>query len=402
VIPPTRPGARLDLHWPPVPHGDVLPGVDGDSRMRNASLVLLTMTLLIVLTVPPGAARALERPEPPSAAEAHALGLLRWAAKAGAETGYTGVQMVSAQSVDGSVGFVVDIDHMPGDGTAVHVRGSDEVPDGTSVMLPAGTGPRAATTASVPGATAWIGAPASPSADPDALSLLSRNYDLAVEGYADVVGRDAMVIGASLDGEPAGRFWIDEHTGLMLRREVYDASGATVRASAFVDLAPARSRFVLQLPPEVGASWKAQAREADVGVLRSRGWTCPATLAKTLGLRAASLTTGSDDGDVVHLSYSDGLSTVSVFEQHGHLDPTRLAGFRAVDTPSGRVYVGAGLPQRFVWSARGTVFTLLADAPGEVVEEALAALPHEAGDNGAVPRIQRGMSRVASWFNPFA
>ena len=33
------------------------------------------------------------------------------------------------------------------------------------------------------------------------------------------------------EGELAARFWIDQQTGLLLRRELYDSSGRTVRAA---------------------------------------------------------------------------------------------------------------------------------------------------------------------------
>ena len=54
-----------------------------------------------------------------------------------------------------------------------------------------------------------------------------------------------------------------------------------------------------------------------------------------------------------------------------------------------------------VWSAEGTVYTVLASAPEDVVDDVIAAWPHETPKNGFLARLARGLARVASWFNPF-
>jgi sigma-E factor negative regulatory protein RseB len=65
------------------------------------------------------------------------------------------------------------------------------------------------------------------------------------------------------------------------------------------------------------------------------------------------------------------------------------------------VYVRDGVQRSVMWSADGTVYTVLADAPEETVEAVIAALPHEHVETGLLARLQRGLGRVASWMNPF-
>jgi sigma-E factor negative regulatory protein RseB len=48
------------------------------------------------------------------------------------------------------------------------------------------------------------------------------------------------------------------------------------------------------------------------------------------------------------------------------------------------------------------VITVVADAPDETIDAALAAVPpKEPDDHGLLGRIGKGAARIASWFNPF-
>ena len=82
------------------------------------------------------------------------------------------------------------------------------------------------------------------------------------------------------------------------------------------------------------------------------GWECPRTVSGTMALYEARRVAG-DDGDVLHLSYSDGLSIVSVFQQWGSLDPKGLRGYSQQATPMGRSGSGGHADARGVvrWGA---------------------------------------------------
>jgi sigma-E factor negative regulatory protein RseB len=102
---------------------------------------------------------------------------------------------------------------------------------------------------------------------------------------------------------------------------------------------------------------------------------------------------------VLDLGYSDGLSVVSVFEQHGNL-AAKLDGWQKI-TVAGHVIYAASPDQRsLTWSGRGMVYTVIADAPAQTVTNVIGALPHDAPP-GFWKRMSRGFARMASWVNPF-
>jgi sigma-E factor negative regulatory protein RseB len=205
-------------------------------------------------------------------------------------------------------------------------------------------------------------------------------------------------------GAPAARFWLDRETGLVLRREVVDAAGRTVLATAFLDLqVPAAG------PPAGPApvpSPEPALEPADPEALRAEGWPVPPTLA---GLELHETRAGGTGPDrLVQLAYSDGLLGVSVFAQPGELDHRALQGWELRRVGAAEVWVADSVPQRVAWTAGGTVFTVLADAPAGTLDEAVDGLPHdhpgalEAAASDLRERLARGLSRVADWASPTA
>jgi len=140
------------------------------------------------------------------------------------------------------------------------------------------------------------------------------------------------------------------------------------------------------------------ALDAALGELRAAGWPLPAQLPGQLTLLRASETGGRSDV-VVDLAYSDGLSVISLFVQRGHL-PAQLNGWSEVALHGDHVYA-SGRDQRSVaWSARGFVYTLIADAPDQTLDQVVDVLPHNGGP-GFFGRIGHGLSRLVSWVDPF-
>jgi negative regulator of sigma E activity len=140
---------------------------------------------------------------------------------------------------------------------------------------------------------------------------------------------------------------------------------------------------------------------AALDTLADAGWPVVRTLPGQMELFDARLH-DADGGDVVQLSYSDGLSTLSLFVQNGEL-PGGLSG-RTRTMGGSPVLVSHDVLERVVWSGGGHTWTLVSDAPESVVDQAVVALPHATPrphHDGLVPRVWRGMSRVGSWLNPF-
>lgn len=341
----------------------------------------------VSLLAPPGSAADLSSWRPPSGSvDPAAVSLLRKAAGAGDVTAYSGVQYLSSWGSDGaSTSVVVEVSHVPGKGSRVHVWPTP------------GTG----------GIRVYEGerSDASPGLGGQALALLERKYDVQLAAADSVAGRPAEVVEVSRpDGSLAARLWLDAGTGLLLRREVTDRRGRMTRASAFVELRVGRGLAPMaedEAPQPVPRPWDRQLKAADLSRLRDRGWTVPAQLPGGLELYdARSRESGGDE--VVHLSFSDGLSTVSLFEQRGRLDTGRLGAWKRQKIGGARVYLRDTMPQRMVWASRGKVYTILADAPEDTVEAVIRRLPHSTPATGLLPRLGRGLSRVGSWFNPFA
>lgn len=359
----------------------------GRRAPRLAGAALLAVTLLTVLFVAPARGSVAARHSPADSDDA-ALRLLERSADAARTCPYTGVQFISAWSGAGTSTSVVDVTHRPGRGVTMRVRGTGNDPAGGAYVLDDPSQEQA---------------PAGGLSGPtdEQLWLLGRNYTVhpGPDG-ASVGGRPARVVEVRrTDGSVAARFWIDRSENLLLRREIFDTSGHLVQASAFVSVemhdGAIASPATEQRPP-----WGDRLRGPDITRLRRAGWTIPASLPGGLSLYDARRG-GTASEPVLHLGYSDGLSVVSLFVQRGRLDDARLNGWRRVERHRSVMYVSGTVQQRLTWAARGHVYTVFADAPVDVTERLVAALPHESRP-GFWSRIGHGLDRVMSWLNPFA
>ncbi len=327
-------------------------------------LVLVAVGTGLLLAGLPALASS-EPAVPTAAAERDALALLGRAARAGRSLSYSGTQYVASWREGATGATLVEVAHVPGHAAVVTAPPTAGDP---TVLLTA---------------TAAL--------DPRLVELLAASYDLVLGDSARCTGRTASVVEAVRDGRVAGRFWLDQASGLLLRREVYDAEGRRTRSSAFVDLDVRQSTTTpaaVQLRP-VGAS---------AASLRADGWQVPDALPE--GLRLFS--TGQTDDEVLQLAYSDGLSTVSLFAQRGGLGSGPGQGFSADEVGDRPVWVKHATPERVVWSGGGRVWTLVSDAPPATVRAAVGALPRDpAPDDGFLARLGRGLARLGSMLNPF-
>lgn len=359
---------------------------------------------LLVLGEPVNSARAPVAPASPPApptpererASGPGLRLLERAARAARTQAYSGTQFVSAWGQGGAASAVVSLTHVPGHGSVINVAPT------------AGTNaPAAAAPALLPDDLGGEGSGGP--LDSRAVSLLQQHYDLRVGDPDECAGRSAQVVEVrrtpQRGGGLAGRFWLDQETGLVLRREVVDRTGSTVRASAFVEFAVGAEATAPNV--EVASALPAEPDgTAIAGIerdrLRQAGHALPELLPDELALTGVRQSRSAEE-QVLHASYSDGLTTLSLFQQRGALDPEQLDGWEQVSLAGTPAYVLGGMPQRVGWESDGTVYTLVGDAAPGTVESVVASLPHAAPDDPAVTaRLMRGMTRVGSWFNPWS
>ncbi len=307
--------------------------------------------------------------------EQPALGLLQAASLAGRTLTYTGTQYTAAWAEGGAgSSSLVEVAHDPTGGSELR--------------------PESATGADAPlmSATAFL--------DPRQVALLAASYDLVVAAPGRCTGRSTHVVEARrADGSLAGRFWIDTDTGLLLRREAFDDGQRRMRSSAFVDVqvSEAARAVPVALPPV-----ERSADPGTVATLRSRGWQVPQTLPHGFTLFQTRLSSPLPGRNVLHLAYSDGLSTLSLFAQRGTLGTEPPPGFAAEQVADRPVWVRREVPERVVWSGAGRVWTVVSDAPPQEVRAAVGALPRDAAPRtGVLARIGRGLGRMAGMVNPF-
>jgi len=305
------------------------------------------------------------------------LELLREAVTACQDTSYSGSEFVLWWGPDETSASVVEVWHQPGRLTLVEAAD----PAGLSRA-------RAAADQDPDGILGMSG---------ELLALLQANYQVVYAGHGSADGRGALIVDVLRpDGGLAARFWLDAATKLPLRREMFAAGHRLISDDAF-------TRIELADPgPErpsaaAGARWPAQLDRARLAALRARGWQLPDQLPGKLSLFAVN-ETATRSGQVINLSYSDGLAVVSVFVQRGELGRP-LSGWRPVTLDGRTIYSVNPAERSFAWSAGGFVYTLVADAPMRTVSQVVAALPGP-GRLGFWERMGRGLRRLVSWVNP--
>lgn len=322
-------------------------------------------------------------PSGPGVSSPAGLRLLTEAAAASAATSYQGLQIVAWWGPHGASTSIVQVWHERDRSILAQVTDMGSAPS--------------------------AGAPQPMSAsgqDPDGILGLSRqllvliraNYEVvhAGRGWAD--NRQAQIVDLRRpDGSLAARFWLDDATKLPLRRETFDSLARMISEDAFINLRIG-GRGLRGMPAADARAWSARLDSAQIARLRAQGWPVPMQLPGNLVLVAAHQTVTAL-GPVIDLDYSDGLSLVSIFLQHGQL-PRALPGWQEVVLRGRAVYSTDPDWRSLAWSAHGFVYTVIAEAPAATVDQVVDALPHDAGP-GFWGRIARGMRRLASWANPF-
>jgi sigma-E factor negative regulatory protein RseB len=322
---------------------------------------------------------------PRSASSARGARLLTEAARAAVALSYQGEEIVSHWGTAGPTVVMTDVWHASGGPTVTQTLAT-----GTSAS--GGPSLSADTDGQAPEAVLGVTAPL--------VRLLEAHYVVVYAGTGLADDRTTQVVEARRDdGSVAAKFWLDTATKLPLQRQVFDSAARVISVDAFIDV-----RFDGQANPDMPRAvqqgpWTDPPLSApQLLALRSHGWLVPSALPGGLSLFTGDQTKTST-GPVLDLGYSDGLSVVSVFEQHGDL-AAKLAGWQKT-TVAGHVVYAVQPDQRSItWSCRGIVYTVMADAPAQTIDEVVGALPHERAP-GFWKRISRGLVRLASMVNPF-
>ncbi|MET0695741.1 MAG: zf-HC2 domain-containing protein [Propionibacteriaceae bacterium] len=340
------------------------------SRSVNA-LMMTPKSRLLTETVAPreatavGAHRRLSRTQ--------ALKSLRRASDQADEVSYTGTQVVSASRGDQTISATVETAFEAGQGSqlTVYNRGGQAV---TSGFVPATASSRMV--------------------DDETLSLLTRNYQISGWSGGELAGRRVTVVQASEDASstPAARWWIDDGTGLLLWQETYDEAGRVALASGFTSVdVSVKPGFIEHLAPRLATfSTTSSLTLSSATNLVSRGWFCEGQLGDLSLVRLRS--DEPDQPGALHMVYSDGVSTLSVFEQRGRLTAPPVDSRWDDDLGA---YVRVGTPSMATWRSGDTVFTVVTDGSLDLVRGAVASLPHEDYSSPTtMERVRAGWVRI--------
>ncbi len=308
------------------------------------------------------------------------LALMTEAAAACRTTAFSGVQVFRWWGRDGTSVWLADIWHRPGGQTVAEPVTGSAAPQ-------ARAGP-----ATLPGPSVSMDISA------QQLALMEAGYVLSYTGLGAADSRIAEVVAVQRpDGTLAARYWLDKRTKLPLRRQLFDQRGRLVSDISFAELRIGPDSLA-GMPAAGTQPWARELGMPEIAALRAQGWPLPGELPGRMVLVTASETSTSA-GTVVGLSYSDGLSVISLFVQRGEL-PGQLNGWQRVAIAGHDAYAVDPADQTIAWSASGYVFTLLADAPAATVDRAIAVLPHDS-PMSFWDRLGRGFRRLAHWANPF-
>jgi len=313
--------------------------------------------------------------------------LLQRAEWASARVPYSGIQRVVAPRDDRTTAADVSIDFSPATGSRVAVRSLA----GTGVI--GGTLPTPA---------------ASRIAANNLISALAARFRLTGDSGGTVLGRPVVRVQAWQRDpaltQPEAVWWIDSATGLVLRQQLYDQTGRLVLAARYTRLVIGPSSPSSSSSPSVRNLLAASApaalltrptttatfTTASAGELSHQGWFCQAELA---GMQLVRLRADAPaEPGVLHMVYTDGLSTVSVFERRGRLtDPPSASAW----DPTLGAYRSDAMVNTATWQSGTEVFTVATDGPTGLRDKVVAALPHDP-DAGrtTMGRIRAGWSRV--------
>jgi negative regulator of sigma E activity len=230
--------------------------------------------------------------------------------------------------------------------------------------------------------------------DDELLDLLDRNFDLSGTGGASVAGRSASVVTATREGSSSGaaRWWIDDATGIVLWQETYDRSGLVDLSFGFTSVSVSHGGSILEhLPPKLAVPRTSTSLTlSSAAELKASGWSCVRELAGLSLVRIRS--DRANNPDIVHLVYSDGLNTVSVFQQRGRLSAAPEGS--QWDAGLG-AHVQRGASSVATWQSSEMVLTVITDGSPVLLAEAVESLPHEhAMTQTTLDRIKAGWARI--------
>lgn len=215
---------------------------------------------------------------------------------------------------------------------------------------------------------------------------VTPKYRVSTDSGPHILGRATDQITVRRQGQRVEIVDFDHQTGVVLRRERFDRSGASDLRMEFVAFTGLRTR--------VGPSQRpVRAAEADPGTRRK----APPGVARSVGDGFQLIEARSMTDNAIQLRYSDGVFEASVFAQPGETDWTQLPGggqdvrygtvrARRYRTPTGTV---------LVWQAGDRTLTCVTDATASDQAAMISSLSRE--DDGLWTGLARFVNGPFHW-----
>lgn len=223
----------------------------------------------------------------------------------------------------------------------------------------------------------WSGSLRSPGR-PDA----SAKYQLAAVGHAATAGRPTSVNEVREGTAVRERLYLDDQTGLLMKREQLDATGSPERVVGFVTFSLDEATPTPQ-PPSTPVD-----RSARLMSPTDLSSSFPAPVSLDQGYQRVGI---FGEQGVVHVLYSDGFYDLSVFEQRGRLDGRDVPSAGRQVVVGGRrgwAYAWPG-GHLLLWHAGHTTYTVVSDAPIDHLVAAARSLPVANPPSSLVDRLRR-------------
>ncbi|MDZ4825243.1 MAG: hypothetical protein SGJ13_02125 [Actinomycetota bacterium] len=228
-------------------------------------------------------------------------------------------------------------------------------------------------------------AKASATAQPE---LASSKYTITEASGPAWANRPTTMYEATNGATVVTRVYLDDETGVVLRRETLDADGQVTRAvwfTHFEEIAPRLASSSSTLPAASGAPTAVDDLDAPM--------QDPGEAGSGFHLVNRWL----HGGDLAQLYYTDGVLSISVFEQSGSLDWDRLPASDDEVEVAGHDARRYALPvgDALVFERGGVVYTCVGDVPA--AELLAVAADVSAPDDGAMDRFTRLVIEPFRW-----
>jgi len=365
-------------------------------RRTGGAVVVAVITVVAASALWP-ATEAAAGPAP-AASEPAAVAMLQLTLKASRTVGYAGTIAVTVTGLDGTQSRTLHVVH--GDGDHLVIAMPDPPGPATGSMLVQEGSSRSVL--EIPDGVIERGEGRLATAiDPDTeLQPMLAKYRVILEGRGQMLQREAAVLRLERqsDGRLVERWTVDAGTGLLLRRESYDATETVERLVAFTQVTEPYTPTEGELHPAAAAVGGTIGAQQWFGVEELAAELKALGLPQTLpdGYRARSGTAFPAAGATVfQVVYSDGLEDVSLFAQPGRLassslPPTaRPASLRRV-----KGWTWDAFPRGIAWQNGPGTLTLVGASPTDELVHMARGLPQAPLERSLGQRVHR----LLSWF----